>query len=151
MATACSKYDIGLRNTTTQLVPANGLISMGASYRNFSRVDYNGFDTFRADGESLRLQQQGIYLITITLIGTGTEAGDMTVQVLENGEPITVFATETVATPDTEVHTLAINYLAKVDNSCIMGCNVTVGKTITLQNIGVEATYTYVGLTAVKL
>lgn len=150
MATSCSKYNIGLRNTTTQLVPVGGLISMGGTYRNFSRV-INGIDTFRADGESLRLQQQGIYLITATLIGTGTEAGDLTAQVLENGEPITVLATETITTPDTEVHTLTINYLAKVDNSCIMGCNVTVGKTITLQNIGVEATYTYVGLTAVKL
>lgn len=147
----CSKYNIGLRNITTQIVPASGLVSMGGTYRNFSRT-INGVNTFVADGESLRLQQAGFYLITINLVGTATEAGDVTVQVLENGLAVpAALSTETITTPDTEVHTFTINYIAAVDNSCIMGCNVTVGKTLSLQNLGVEATFTNVSVSAVKL
>ena len=75
---------IGVKNTTSQTVDALGAINLGAVYRRYCKKNNCGFRTFETDATSVTLQQQGIYHVTVTLVGTATAAGDVTVSLLEN-------------------------------------------------------------------
>ena len=135
---------LGTQNIGTQTVLTGGVINIGDVYRKYCRR-INQTRTFDVTSTGIRLQQEGVYHITATLVGSGTEAGDVTVQLFENGVAITpAFSTETITTPDTELRTFVIDYYVLVDTACILGCNSTIGKTITLENTGVGATFTSV-------
>lgn len=105
----------------------------------------NGVKTFEFDNSDVILQQSGIYHITVTAVASGAEAGTLALQLYENGFAVSgVFANETITTPDTELRTLTLDYFVLVDSTCVLGCNSTVAKAISLVNTGVEATYTSV-------
>lgn len=138
-------FILGTKDPATQTVLTNGIIQVGDVYRRFCRKNSCGTKVFDATNTGITLQWDGMYHITATFIGAGTEAGDLTVQLYENGLPVTgAIATETVVTPDTEFHNLVIDYMVLVDNACVLGVNSTVAKTITFENTGVGATYTNV-------
>ena len=140
-------YLIGLNDPATQTVVEGGLIQLGNVYRRYCRRNSCGAKVFDATSTGVTLNWDGIYHITATLVGTGTEAGDVTVQLYENGVPVAgVLSTQTITTPDTEFRTFVIDYFVLVDNSCVLGVNSTVAKTITLENVGVGATFTSVVL-----
>lgn len=144
-------YLIGLNNPTTQTVLEGGLIQLGNVYRRYCRRNSCGARVFDATSTGVTLNWDGIYHVTATLVGAGTEAGDVTVQLFENGVPVTgIVSTQTITTPDTEFRTFVIDYLVLVDNSCVLGVNSTVAKTITLENVGVGATFTSVVLNIEK-
>ena len=134
---------LGLKNTTPQSVIALGTIDLGNVYRRYCKKSSCGVRTFDSTSQSISLQQQGIYHVTATLVGAGTIAGDVTVQLLVNGEPVSgVFSTETITTPTTELRTFVIDSYILVDEACLLGTSSTIAKTISLQNTGVEATFT---------
>lgn len=144
-------YLIGLKDFATQNVLAGGLIQLGDVYRRFCRKNSCGTKVFDNTTTGVMLQWDGIYHITATLVGTGTEAGEVTVQLYENGQPITgAVSTQTITTADTEFRTFVIDYFVLVDNSCVLGVNSTEAKTITLENTGVPATFTSVVLNIEK-
>ena len=141
---------IGVKNTTSQTVDALGAINLGAVYRRYCKKNNCGFRTFETDATSVTLQQQGIYHVTATLVGTATAAGDVTVSLLENAIA-TAFTTETVTTPVTELHTFVIDQYVIVDNVTLLGSNTVAAKTLSLQNTGVEATFTSVTFNVEKV
>jgi len=138
-------YLLGTKEIATQTVLTDGVISIGNVYRRYCRKNRCGTKVFDATNTGVTLNWDGMYHITATLVGTGTEAGDVTVQLYENGQPITgAVSTETITTPTTEFRTFIVDYFVLVDQSCVLGCNSTVAKTITLENVGVGATFTSV-------
>jgi len=139
-----AKQLVGVQNIGTQTVLTGGVINIGDIYRQYRRT-INGVKAFDVTATGIRLQQEGIYHLTAVLVGSGTEAGDVTVQLFDNGIPVTpAFSTQTITTADTELRTFVIDYYILVDSACILGCNSTVGRTLTLENTGVGATFTSV-------
>lgn len=135
---------IGTKNFTSQEVITNGIINLGSVYRKFCRR-INGIQTFTFDGNDINLQQSGMYHITVTATFSASEAGDVVVSLFENGIAVPgVSATETITTPDTEFRTIALDYIALVDSTCVLGVSATVAKAISLVNTGVEATFSNV-------
>lgn len=141
---------IGVQNIGTQTVLTGGVINAGDVYRKYCRT-IEGIKTFETTANGVRLQREGIYHLTAVLVGSGTEAGDVTVQLFDNGTAVTpAFSTQTITTADTELRTFVIDYYILVDTACILGCNSTIGKTLTLENTGVGATFTSVVLNITK-
>lgn len=142
---------LGTKNFASQEVVTNGLVELGNVYRRYCKK-INGVKTFEFDNSDIILQQSGIYHITATAVGSGAEAGTLAIQLYENGNPISgAFSNETITTPETELRTLTIDYFVLVDNTCILGCNSTVAKAISIVNTGVEATFTSVVVNVEKV
>lgn len=142
---------IGIKNPTSQTVLTDGEINLGSVYRKYCKKNRCGVKAFDTISNSVSLQHEGIYHVTATLVGAGTAAGDVTVQLLENGIAVpAVFSTQTITTADTELRTFVLDYFVLVDESCILGRESTLAKTITLQNTGVGATFTSVVVNVVK-
>lgn len=133
---------LGLKNISTQAVSSGSSIVLSGAYRKYCKK-VCGLSTFSYTSNSVSLQQPGVYHVTITLVGTGDVAGDITVQLLEDSIPVT-FSTQTVTTPTTEVRTFVLDYYILVDNNTILNSNVVSPKTLTLTNTGVDATFTSV-------
>lgn len=133
---------LGVRNTTTQDVPALGTINLGSVYRRYCKKNQCGITTFSNTATSVTLQQQGIYHVTATLVGSGDTAGVVTIQLLENGVAIpSAFSSETITTPTTELRTFVIDAYVLVDDACLLGRSTTLIDTLSLQNTGVDATF----------
>lgn len=142
---------LGTKSTGAQTVLTGGTINVGAVYRKFCRKNACGVTTFSTNGTSVSLQQQGIYHITATFVGSGTAAGDVTVQLFENGTATTgALSTQTITTADTEIRMFVIDYYVLVDGADILGTNSTVAKTVSFQNTGVGATFTSVVVNVTK-
>lgn len=139
---------IGTQNTTSQTVLTDGYIGLSATgfaYRKYCRKTSSGLPTFSTTTNSITLNGQGIYRVTATFVGAGTEAGTLTVQMLENGEAVTGgVASETITTADAELRTLVIDRYVLVDTTCLLGCTSTLSKTISFENTGVGATFSNV-------
>jgi hypothetical protein len=143
---------LGVRNTTTQSVPALGTIDLGSVYRRYCKKNQCGVRTFDTTATSVSLQQQGIYHVTATLVGTGTTAGVVTIQLLENGVAVpSAFSSETITTPATELRTFVIDAYVLVDDACLLGRSTTLIDTLSLQNTGVAATFTAVTFNVEKV
>jgi hypothetical protein len=136
---------LGLKNFTSQTVTTLGSINLGNVYRRYCKKNNCGIPTFSNTTTGVTLQQQGIYHITATAVGTGTTAGIVTITLLEDGVAIpSAFSSETITTPNTELRTFVIDTYVLVDSDCLLGRNTTVAKTLSLQNTGVDATFTSV-------
>ena len=136
---------VGTKNVATQDVAALGIISLGSTYRRYCKKNSCGIRTFDVDSTSITLQQQGIYHITATLVGSAPAAGVVTVQLLADGVTIPgAFSSETITTATTELRTFVIDYYILVDDVCLLGNNSTTATSISLQNTGVAATFTSV-------
>lgn len=137
---------LGLKNVSTQSVATDGFVNLGNVYRKYCKK-CNGVSTFATNGESVSLNQTGIYHLTITAVGTGDVAGDVTLQLFVDGEEVSgAFSTETITTPTTEFRTFVIDYYILVNSSCILNQPSVLSKTISVQNTGVDATFTSVVL-----
>lgn len=137
---------VGTRNSTSQAVAALGTVNLGSTYRRYCKKNSCSVRTFDVDSTSITMQQQGIYHVTVTAVGTATAAaGVVTIALIENGLVLPgAFSSQTITTPATELRTFVIDYYILVDDACLLGTNSTVAKTITLQNTGVAATFTSV-------
>lgn len=141
---------LGLRNASEQVVPVGGIINLGTVYRRYCKK-CNGVKTFDFSGLGVSLQQSGIYQITITATFTAPAAGDVTLEIYENGSPTGVLATETITTADTESRSVTLDYFALVNSGCVLGNLTTLADSITLVNTGVAATITNVVVDIVKV
>lgn len=142
---------LGTKNTTAQTVLTNGLINLGVNYRKYCKRTSEGLPTFVNNGNSITFNGSGFYKITATFVGTGTTAGNVTIQMYENGVAIPgAISTNTITTASTELRTFTIDYIVKVDNECILGCWSVAPKTISFVNTGVGATFTNVVVNSIK-
>lgn len=146
-------FFIDLRNVTPQTVVEGGIIDLGRVYRRNDRTNRCGRRTFKATNEDVTLNWQGMYKVEVSAIATGSEAGDLTIQLLANDVAVpSALATETITTADTEIRTLNLQQTILVDSTCILGCNSTIPVGLSLQVLGIGATITnvVVGITKVK-
>ena len=144
---------IGLKNIGTQTVLADGQINLGSVYRKFCKANRCGTPAFTVTSNGITFNHEGIYHITAVLVGTGETAGDVTVQLFENGELVTgAVSTQTITTATTEFRTFVIDYYVKVDRDTILGYNTTGAKTISFVNTSedIDATFTSVVVNATK-
>lgn len=142
---------LGTKNFAIQNVVTGGLVQLGNVYRKYCRK-INNVKTFEFDNSDIILQQDGMYHITVTAVASGAEAGTLAIQLYENGVPVSgAFSNETITIPDMELRTLTIDYIVLVDSACILGCDSTVAKAISVVNTGVEATYTSVVVNVEKV
>lgn len=144
---------IGVKNTGTQTVLADGTVNIGNVYRRFCKANRCGVPAFSVTSNGVTLNHSGIYHVTATLVGTGATAGDVTVQLAENGELIAgALSTQTITTATTEFRTFVIDYLIKVDKDCVLGYPTTDAKTLSLVNVSedIDATFTSVVFNVVK-
>jgi hypothetical protein len=133
---------LGVRNLTTQTVLTNGTISLGNVYRRYCKKNRCSVPTFSNTSTSITLQQQGIYHVTATLVGSGTTAGIVSIQLLENGVEVpSAFSSETITTPNTELRTFVIDAYILVDDACLLGNSTTIFKNLSLLNTGIDATF----------
>ncbi|AXF52117.1 MAG: spore surface glycoprotein [Podoviridae sp. ctcf755] len=131
---------LGVKNTASQTLLANGIVNLGAVYRKYCKKNC-GIGTFAFNGNSISLNRKGIYHLTLTAIVAGTVAGNVTLQLAENGVLVPgALATQTITTANTELRTLTIDYYFLVDDTCILGNDTTLAKTITVVNTGVGST-----------
>ena len=136
---------LGMRNTISQTILTNGIISLGSVYRRYCKKNNCGVATFSNTSNSVTLQQQGIYHVTATAVGSGTTAGIATIQLLENGAEVpSAFSSQTITTPNTELRTFVIDTYILVDADCLLGNATTLTKTLSLINTGIDATFTSV-------
>lgn len=136
---------IGVKNTGTQTVLADGIVNIGSVYRKYCKKNACGVLAFARTANDISLQHSGIYHLTATFVASAPAAGDVTVQLLVNGEVVDgAFATETITTATTEFRTMVIDYYVLVDKDCILNTESTVAQTISFQNTGVDATFTSV-------
>lgn len=143
---------VGTQNTGSQTVLTDGVVSLGNVYHKYCKRASNGLPTFATTSNGVTLNGQGIYHLTATFIGSGTAAGTLTVQMLENGTPVVGgVASETITTADTELRTLVIDRYVLVDSTCLLGCNSTLAKTISFTNTGVGATFSNVVVNVEKV
>lgn len=143
---------IGTRNTLPQTVLTNGIINLGTVYRRFCKKNSCGNPAFAASGTQITIQTTGIYHVTATLVGSGTAAGNATVQLTANGVAIPgALATETITTAGTETRTFVIDHYVLVDRACTLGINATTPVTLALVNAGVGATIAAVTLNIEKV
>lgn len=136
---------IGVKNTATQAVLADGIINIGSVYRRYCKKSACGVPAFSRTANDISLQHSGIYHLTATFVASAPTAGTVTVQLNVNGEPVDgAFASETITTANTELRTLVIDYYVLVDKDCILNTEATVAQTISFENTGVDATFTSV-------
>lgn len=143
---------LGVKNVSTQTVLTDGIINLGSVYRRYCKKNSCGIGAFSRTSQDVTLNHSGIYHITATLVGSGDVAGVVTVQLLENGEPIAgAFSSETITTATTELRTFVVDYYVLVDKDSVLGSTSTIAKTISLTNTGVDATFTSVVLNIDKV
>lgn len=136
---------LGTKNIATQAVATGGLINLGQTYRRYCKKNSCGVRAFDFTGNSISLNHQGIYHVTATFVGSGDEAGVVTIQLLENGMVVDgAISSQTITTADTELRTFVIDYYILADADCILGNYSTLAKNISFTNTGVDATFTSV-------
>lgn len=134
---------IGTKNTSSQTVLTDGTISIGDTYRNFSErgIFRQVFDNTTT---GVTIGCSGIYHVHGTFTASGTEAGDIIVQMFVNGTAVDgAVARETITTPDTEFVTIPIDYYV-LANSSFPFIFLSNAITVSFQNTGVGATFTNV-------
>lgn len=143
---------LGVKNTGTQTVLADGVINIGSVYRKYCKKNACGFPAFSRTANDVSLQHSGIYHLTAIFVVSAPAAGTITVQLLQNGEAADgAFASETITTATTELRTMVIDYYILVDSDCVLGRESTVAQTISFQNTGVDATFTSVVVNVEKV
>ncbi len=133
---------IGTRNTTSQTVLANAQINIGSVYRKYCKR-INGLKTFNPTNTDITLQATGMYHVTAVFKAAGSVAGDITIQLNENGVATPAMsATETITTATTEIRTFVIDGYVKVDNTQVLCQTVVEPVVLSFTNTGVGATIT---------
>lgn len=136
---------LGTKNTGSQTVLTDELINIGSVYRKYCKKNACGVPAFSRTANDISLQQSGIYHLTATFVASAPAAGDVTVQLLINGEEVAgAFATETITTAATEFRTLVIDYYILVDKDTILNTDSTIAQSVSFENTGDTAIFTSV-------
>ena len=132
---------LGLSNTAPQAVVAGGLVNLGTVYRRFSKKNDCGVNTFDFSGTSVSLNHKGIYKVEVNAVASAPAAGEVTLQLEQNGVLIpAAFSSETITTATTELRTLTFSYFILVDNDLILNYPTTTAQSITVRNTGDAST-----------
>lgn len=124
----------------TQTVLADGIVSLANSNLTGSSIELNG--------NSIRLKNSGLYLVNVSVTGTGTAAGDVTISLFEDGLlSFGATGTESV-TATTDIANISFSKVVEVDPTCNGIIN---DKTLTIVNTGIGATLSNIVITIVKL
>lgn len=143
---------LGAKNVSSQTVLANGVINLGSVYRRYCKKNSCGNPAFSFDGTTVTLNHSGIYHVTATLVGSGTVAGNVTVQMRENGVAIPgAVSSETITTATTEQRTFVIDTFVLVDDTTVLCNRSTAAKALSLLNAGVGAVFTAVTVNVDKV
>lgn len=143
---------LGTRNTTSQDVVASGIVDLGSTYRRYCRKNECGVSTFALNGDAISLQQSGVYKVTVSATFTAPVAGDVTLQLYENGVAIPgALATETITTSTTEFRSVSFDIYVLVDSANILGNWSTLTKDLTVVNTGVASTITNIVVDVLKV
>ena len=138
---------IGTKNIGTQTVLADGVVNIGSTYRKYCKRNRCGNPAFAVTSNGITLNTEGIYHITAVLVGSGSVAGALTIQLALNGVLVDgALSTQTITTADTEIRTWVIDYYAKVDTDCVLGVTSTDAQTVSFVNTSdtIDATFTSV-------
>lgn len=132
---SCSNA-IFMANTASQAVGVNSSVNLGTIQRRFG-CGING------GGSGVAISQKGYYLVTATVTFTAPAAGVVAMSLQDNGQQVAgATAAESVTTPTTEQHTIAINAIVR----SLSGSDV-----LTIVNTGVACTPSNVAITVTKL
>lgn len=132
---------LGTKTIATQSVAVNGIVNLGAVYRRYCKKNSCGVPTFAFDGNNITLNQKGMYKVTVNANVSAPAAGNVTLQLAENGTNIiSASATETITTATTEVRNMTIDYIVLVDSTILLNNISTLTKSLSIVNTGVEAT-----------
>lgn len=124
----------------TQTVLTDGIVSLANSNLTGRSIELNG--------NSIRLRNSGLYLVNVSVTGTGTAAGDVTISLFEDGLlSFGATGTESV-TAATDIANISFSKVIEVDPTCNGIIN---DKTLTIVNTGVGATLSNIIITVVKL
>ncbi len=136
-------YIIGGYNTSSQEVATDGTLEIATAYRKYISRGKCGLDTYAATGNAVSVQHSGFYHVTVTVTFTAPAAGDVTIQLAENGVLVPgALATETITTATTEFRSAVIDFYVLVNKGCVAGVPTTLIKNLSVVNTGVPATFT---------
>jgi hypothetical protein len=136
---------LGTRNISSQDLAVGDTLDLGLVYRRYCKKNNCGVKAFDFSGDGIALQHSGIYHVTANITFTAPVAGDVTFQLVENGNAIVgATATETITTATTEIRTTAIDYYVLVDSGCVLNSPTILTENISITNTGVASTVTNV-------
>ena len=126
-----------MTTTTDQAILANGIIPLTTIQRKYGCATIPTSD-------GILLNRPGYYKVNASVTFTAPEAGVASIQLQKNGaDVIGITASTTVTTATTEVRTLNINGIVKVDCSGSLATLniINTGVAITLDNAAFEVEY----------
>ena len=134
------KPNIYVVNTNSTAVVANGVLPFATTVRR------RGCD-INLSGNSVSINDCGsnYYLVSVNATFTAPVAGNVTLNLQQNGTNVTgATATETVTTATTEVRSISFTATVRTFNSCGID-------SLSVVNAGVAATFSNITMTVVKL
>lgn len=100
---------------------------------------------------TIQLNKCGIYQVTVTGSVIGSAAGDVIVQLEQNGI-LQPEAISTVTAADaTSLHPIGFSTLIQVPNNNNVNCPCSATTTISLRNAGIEATYSSIDVVVTRI
>ena len=104
----CNNSLIFKVTTTPATILAGGILPLTTIARRRGRL-------ITSENDSISLNAPGYYKVTVTVTASGSEAGDIVLNVLKNGIEIPgLTASETITTATTELRTLTISGTVRV-------------------------------------
>lgn len=100
---------------------------------------------------TIQLNKCGIYQVTVTGSVIGSAAGDVIVQLEQNGIPQPEAISTVTAADATSLHPIGFSTLIQVPNNNNINCPCSATTTISLRNAGIEATYSSIDVVVTRI
>lgn len=100
---------------------------------------------------TIQLNKCGIYQVTVTGSVIGSAAGDVIVQLEQNGIPQLEAISTVTAADATSLHPIGFSTLIQVPNNNNVNCPCSATTTISLRNAGIEATYSSIDVVVTRI
>ena len=126
-------------------VAANGTIPLTAV------ALLKGTSTQLLGTSTIQLNKCGIYQVTVTGSVIGSAAGDVIVQLEQNGIPQLEAISTVTAADATSLHPIGFSTLIQVPNNNNVNCPCSATTTISLRNAGIEATYSSIDVVVTRI
>lgn len=100
---------------------------------------------------TIQLNKCGIYQVTVTGSVIGSAAGDVIVQLEQNGIAQPEAISTVTAADATSLHPIGFSTLIQVPNNNNVNCPCSATTTISLRNAGIEATYSSIDVVVTRI